>query len=260
MQKESFEKMTIVLLQTDEEAVNYNRDRFTELGMEVLGVCGSGLDAVRMITERQPDVVLMDGFLPGRSSDEIIETLKEVGYRKNTVLAVLSAVPNDRLAQKVMDAGGDLFILPPLDYQFIRDRFKALLEKKRAGAEPPVDAARFELERYVADLMHEVGVPAHIRGYDYIRDSILLSLENRSMLKAITKELYPTIAKNNHTTASRVERAIRHAIEVAWSRGDIDVLNAIFGFTVKSSKGKPTNGEFISMLTERIRLDRRIAV
>ena len=252
--------MTMVLLQTEEEAARYNRERFTELGMEVLGVCNSGLDAVRVITEWQPDVVLMDSFLPGRSCDEIIASLNEVGYRKNTVLAVLSAVPNDRLAQKVMEEGGDLFLLPPLDYQFIRDRFMAILDKKRAGTAEVPDTARFELERYVADLMHEVGVPAHIRGYDYIRDSILLSLENRNMLKAITKELYPTIAKNNHTTASRVERAIRHAIEVAWSRGDIDTLNAIFGFTVKSSKGKPTNGEFISMLTERIRLDRKIAV
>ena len=260
MQKESLQKMTIVLLQTDEEGARYNRERFTELGMEVLGVCSSGLDAVRVITELQPDVVLMDSFLPGRSSNEIIDSLHEVGYRKNTVLAVMSSVPNDRLAQRVMDAGGDLFLLPPLDYQFIRDRFYAILDKKKAGANPAPNGARFELERYVADLMHEVGVPAHIRGYDYIRDAILLALDNRDLLKAITKELYPTIAKNNHTTASRVERAIRHAIEVAWSRGDIDTLNAIFGFTVKSSKGKPTNGEFISMLTERIRLDRRIAV
>lgn len=259
MLNETFEKMTLVLLQTDEESARYNRDRFTELGMEVLGVCGSGLDAVRVITELQPDVVLMDSFLPGRSSYEVIESLKSVGYRKNTVLAVMSQVPNDRLAQQVMDAGGDLFILPPLDYQFIRDRFMAIIDKKRAGVEEIPDDGRFELERYVADLMHEVGVPAHIRGYDYIRNSILLSLENRNMLKAITKDLYPTVAKNNNTTASRVERAIRHAIEVAWGRGDIDTLNSIFGFTVKSSKGKPTNGEFISMLTERIRLDRRIA-
>lgn len=257
MQKESFEKMTLVLLQTDEEAARGNRERFTELGMDVLGVCSSGPEAVRVITELQPDVVLMDSFLPGRSCDEIIGALKEIGYRKNTVLAVLSAVPNDRLAQLVMEAGGDLFLLLPLDYQFVKDRFRAILDRKRAGEEE-VDPARFELERYVADLMHEVGVPAHIRGYDYIRDSILLSLENRNMLKAITKELYPTIAKNNRTTASRVERAIRHAIEVAWSRGDIDTLNSIFGFTVKSSKGKPTNGEFISMLTERVRLDRRL--
>ena len=257
MLKESFEKMTLVLLQTDEEAARGNRERFTELGMDVLGVCGNGPEAVRVIVELQPDVVLMDSFLPGRSCDEIIMALKEIGYRKNTVLAVLSSAPNDRLAQHIMEVGGDLFLLLPLDYQFVKDRFRALLDRKREGEEQ-TDPARFELERYVADLMHEVGVPAHIRGYDYIRDSILLSLENRNMLKAITKELYPTIAKNNNTTASRVERAIRHAIEVAWSRGDIDILNSIFGFTVKSSKGKPTNGEFISMLTERIRLDRRL--
>ncbi len=258
--KELYEKMTMVLLQTDEEAAGQNRECFSELGLEVLGVCGSGPEAVRVITELQPDVVLMDSFLPGRSSYDIIESLQEVGYRKNTAIAVLSQVPNDRLAQQVMDAGGDLFLLPPLDYQFIRDRFVAILDKKRAGSDPAPNDGRFELERYVAELMHEVGVPAHIRGYDYIRDSIMLSLNDRNMLKAITKDLYPTVAKNNGTTASRVERAIRHAIEVAWGRGDIDTLNAIFGFTVKSSKGKPTNGEFISMLTERIRLDRKIAV
>lgn len=259
MMNETFEKMTMVLLQTDEDAASYHRDRFTELGMEILGVCASGLDAVRVITELQPDVVLMDSFLPGRSSYDVITSLRELGYRKNTAFAVLSQVPNDRLAQQVMDAGGDLFILPPMDYQFIRDRFMAIIDKKRAGKTDLPDDGRFEMERYVAKLMHEVGVPAHIRGYDYIRDSILLSLKNREMLKSITKDLYPTVAKNNNTTASRVERAIRHAIEVAWGRGDIDVLNEIFGFTVKSSKGKPTNGEFISMLTERIRLERKIA-
>ena len=143
MLNETFEKMTLVLLQTDEESARYNRDRFTELGMEVLGVCGSGLDAVRVITELQPDVVLMDSFLPGRSSYEVIESLKSVGYRKNTVLAVMSQVPNDRLAQQVMDAGGDLFILPPLDYQFIRDRFMAIIDKKRAGVEEIPDDGRF---------------------------------------------------------------------------------------------------------------------
>lgn len=259
MLKETLEKMTMVLLQTDEEAASTHKERFSALGMEILGICKSGLDAVRVISELQPDVVMMDSFLPGRSSVDIIESLKELGYRKNTVFAVVSQVPNDRLAQQVMDAGGDLFILPPLDYQFIRDRFIALLEKKRAGTEAHPDESRFELERYVAKMMHEVGVPAHIRGYDYIRDSIILSLKDRNMLKSITKDLYPTVAKNNNTTASRVERAIRHAIEVAWGRGDIDVLNEIFGFTVKSSKGKPTNGEFISMLTERIRLERKIA-
>ena len=258
--KELYEKMTMVLLQSDEEEARQNRERFSELGLEVLGVCSVGTEAVRVISEQQPDVVLMDSFLPGRSSYDILEALEEVGYRKKTVYAVVSRVPNDRLAQKVMEAGGDLFLLPPMDYQFIRERFGALLKKKREGELPAVDEGRIELERYVADLMHEVGVPAHIRGYDYIRDSIMLSLEDRGMLKAITKELYPTVAKNNHTTASRVERAIRHAIEVAWGRGDIDTLNAIFGFTVKSSKGKPTNGEFISMLTERIRLDRKVAV
>ena len=106
--------------------------------------------------------------------------------------------------------------------------------------------------------MHEVGVPASIRGYDYIRDSIMMALSDREILRSITKELYPSIAKSHKTTPSRVERAIRHAVEVAWSRGDVDVINGIFGYTVKSTKGKPTNGEFISMLAERVRLDLRV--
>lgn len=258
--KEMFEKMTMVLLQSDQQAAEQNRDRFAALGVEVLGICGEGKDAVRMVAERRPAVVLMDCFLPARSANDIIEELKELSFREDAVFVVLSQVPNDYMAQRVMQAGADLFLVPPLDYQFIRDRIKVLWDKKRAGFLEPVDEGRFELERFVAELMHEVGVPAHIRGYDYIRDSIMLALDDRNMLKAITKELYPTVAKKNKTTASRVERAIRHAIEVAWGRGDIDTINAIFGFTVKSSKGKPTNGEFISMLTERIRLDRKIAV
>lgn len=117
----------------------------------------------------------------------------------------------------------------------------------------------FDLLNYVSKLMHEVGVPASIRGYDYIRESIMMALDDRNILKSITKELYPTIAKSNDTTASRVERAIRHAVEVAWQRGDVEILNNIFGYTVKSTKGKPTNGEFISMLTERVRLDLKIS-
>ena len=117
----------------------------------------------------------------------------------------------------------------------------------------------FELLNYVSRLMHEVGVPASIRGYDYIRESIMMALDDRNILKSITKELYPSIAKSNDTTSSRVERAIRHAVEVAWQRGDVEVLNNIFGYTVKSTKGKPTNGEFISMLTERVRLDLKIS-
>ena len=128
-----------------------------------------------------------------------------------------------------------------------------------AEAENDTATDEFELLGYVSGLMHEVGVPASIRGYDYIRESILMAINDRSVLKAITKELYPTVAKNNGTTASRVERAIRHAVEVAWQRGDVDVLNGIFGYTVKSSKGKPTNGEFISMLTEKVRLDLKIS-
>lgn len=252
------EKLTMILLQAEEDTAVYHRDRFAEVGVMCLGICHNGSEAVRMIAECKPDAVLMDGFLPGRSSVEVLEGLTEIGYRHRTAFAILSQVPNDRLAQQAMDAGADLFFLPPLDYQFVRDRFAATLDLKRMRERLPRDERQYELERYVAELMHEVGVPAHIRGYDYIRDSIMLSLKDRNMLKAITKELYPTVAKNNKTTASRVERAIRHAIEVAWGRGDIDTLNAIFGFTVKSSKGKPTNGEFISMLTERIRLDRKI--
>ncbi len=257
MSNEIREKLSLVLLQADEEEAEFNRAHFAEAGMTVLGICREGTAAVNFIAEHQPDVVLMDGFLPGRSSDEILEGLKAAGYRRNTVFAVLSQVPNDRLARNVMNAGADLFLLPPLDYRFVRDRFIAMKDRKRE--EIRAEEKDYELERYVANLMHDVGVPAHIRGYDYIRDSIMLALGDRHLLKAITKELYPTIAKNNGTTSSRVERAIRHAIEVAWGRGDIDTLNGIFGFTVKSSKGKPTNGEFISMLTERIRLDLKIA-
>ena len=257
MSNEMKEKMSLVILQADQEEAEFHRARFEELGMRVLGICGDGTRGVDFINEHQPDAVLMDGFLPGRNCDEILEALMASGYRRNTVFAVISQVPNDRLARNVMDAGADLFLLPPMDYAFMRDRIIALGERKKEALR--AEEKDYELERYVANLMHDMGVPAHIRGYDYIRDSIMLALEDRHLLKAITKELYPTIAKNNATTSSRVERAIRHAIEVAWGRGDIDTLNSIFGFTVKSSKGKPTNGEFISMITERIRLDLKIA-
>ena len=181
-------------------------------------------------------------------------------HPKDKTTAMLSALYEGLEAQVVDDCRSTKEMGHLLHHVSTQERIMLLGHGSDKGLFFRKDDSKneFDLLDYVSRLMHEVGVPASIRGYDYIRDSIMLALTDRDILRSITKELYPSIAKTHSTTPSRVERAIRHAVEVAWSRGDVDVLNGIFGYTVKSSKGKPTNGEFISMLAERVRLDLRV--
>lgn len=232
---------------------------------EIVSLAESGEQAAQLIQQHKPQVVITDIYLKDLDACGMLEKLKADGYCEKTVFVIATAINNGTVIENVLQSGVDMFTLIPFNAGYIDNRIRELYRKKLS--EPRRDISNkiinindeFEILSYVARLMHEVGVPASIRGYDYIRESILMALSDRNVLKSITKELYPSIAKNNSTTASRVERAIRHAVEVAWQRGDVDILNGIFGYTVKSSKGKPTNGEFISMLAERVRLDLKIS-
>lgn len=224
-------------------------------GYEIVATADKTADAVEIIIKSIPDVVISDIFLSDMDSIGIIDLLRHRGYGKPTVFAAVTSIAGGQIIENVLSRGFDIFTLIPFDEAMLDGRIRTEIERK-CGSFKQSD--RFDLLDYIARLMHEVGVPASIRGYDYIRDSIMMALSDREILRSITKELYPSIAKTHKTTPSRVERAIRHAVEVAWSRGDVDVINGIFGYTVKSTKGKPTNGEFISMLAERVRLDLRV--
>ncbi len=251
-----------VIAQTKNESANKVCTFLKEYNYEIVGNTDSGNVALEMILKNHADVVISDAYLIDMDICGVIDQLKEKQISPMPVFVVAMGIGGGCVIDNVLSHGVDIVTLIPFDHTYVDAKIRAAHERKNEinfGNKTVHINDKFELLNYVSGVMHEVGVPASISGYHYIRESIMMSLDNRRILKAITKELYPTIAKNNDTTPSRVERAIRHAVEVAWQRGDVDVLNNIFGYTVKSSKGKPTNGEFISMLSERVRLDLKIS-
>lgn len=243
------------------ESANLPAENTETFGMTVCGTFQDGETALQSILDKRPDVVMCDVFLPGIDALGILEELRAHAW--NGIFIAMSGAANDIMASELMNAGADYFLVRPFSFKYLARRIEKMTEDRRRGVgisfrKLPQINDEFDLEDYISDLMRQIGVPAHIRGYAYIRKAILLALENGDILNSITKELYPTIAKIYKTTPSRVERAIRHAIEVAWSRGDIEIITSLFGYTVKTSKGKPTNGEFISMIADRMRLDLKI--
>ncbi len=170
---------------------------------------------------------------------------------------VISGVENGVFEQQLLQSGADYYFIKPVDVSYMTERIAGLsgIDAKSGSAVVRLSAkSDTDLEIVISDIMHELGVPAHIKGYQYLRMAIMLTVNSPDMMSSVTKVLYPTVAKQFATTPSRVERAIRHAIEVAWDRGDIDVLNSYFGYTIQNSRGKPTNSEFIAMISDKLRL------
>lgn len=203
-----------------------------------------------------PNAVVMDAFMSGIDALGVIEQLKADG--NSAVIMVMSGTDNQRFEQELLSAGADYYFLKPFDIETLARRISQFSARSGGSAEVrrSEDA---ELQVTVSEIMHQIGVPAHIKGYSYLREAIILSIHNDDMMSSVTKILYPTVAKMYGTTASRVERAIRHAIEVAWDRGDIDVLSSYFGYTIQNTRGKPTNSEFIAMISDKLRLRMKIS-
>ncbi len=244
------------------ETKSIDQEALIAMGYQVPWVIRDGESAVEAILKHRPDVVLCDVFLPQMDALGVLETVQAKAY--GGLFMCISTSQNDALAARLMQSGAKYFLVRPFGFRYLSMRIDALLEEQMEHKSVPILSTapqindQFDLESCISELMRQIGIPAHIRGYKYIRKSILMALEDSDMLNAITKELYPGVARAYKTTPSRVERAIRHAIEVAWTRGDIEVLTSMFGYTIKTSKGKPTNGEFISMLTDRLRLTLKI--
>lgn len=211
------------------------------------------LDAIK---KEHPDVVVIDAVIP---KIDAIELLKRVfsTMTKPPSFIIVSAYDNPFIERQCMLAGASYFMLKPFDIAMLSDRIKNLVSDKAAAG---LESARRDLEIVVTEIIHQLGVPAHIKGYHYLRTAILASLDDIQLLECITKGLYPTVALRYQTTSSRVERAIRHAIEIAWDRGNLDVLNSYFGYTVNTGKGKPTNSEFIALITDKIRLQHKTLI
>ena len=204
------------------------------------------------IMNDKPDVVLMDLFMTRLDSLGVMRAIKQKGL-KPPVIIVTASFNSPALEREIMTNGADYYALKPYNINAVCEDIVTLYNKGKVRNK----LAHFDnygIELKVTEILHDIGVPAHIKGYNYLRDSIIMSIERPDIINAVTKQLYPGVAKKYETTSSRVERAIRHAIEVAWDRGDVDVLNSYFGYTIHNDRGKPTNSEFIAMIADKLRL------
>lgn len=205
------------------------------------------------IIDESPAAVIMDLFMTRIDALGVMRELKKKDIDL-PLLIVSASFSSEALEREVMNAGASYYALKPYNLESICEDIITLLNKDKNNNSIHRIYDSFGIEVKVTEILHEIGVPAHIKGYNYLRDSIIMSIENPEIINAVTKQLYPGVAKKYETTSSRVERAIRHAIEVAWDRGDVDVLNSYFGYTIHNERGKPTNSEFIAMISDKLRL------
>ena len=237
----------------------------TDEDIQVVGKSNDGISALSMIQENEPDVVLLDLIMPKLDGLEVMQKVnQESALKKKPSFIVISAIGQENITEDAFSLGASYFIMKPFDNEVILNKvhqvrrtktYKNVHNSFHMVSEAAGEYAPRNLENDVTNIIHEIGVPAHIKGYQYLRDAIIMAIENREVINSITKVLYPTIAKMNTTTPSRVERAIRHAIEVAWSRGKMDTINELFGYTIHTGKGKPTNSEFIALISDKMRLE-----
>ena len=231
---------------------------FEEKGFVAAFCEKNGQQVLENIDTFCPDVVLMDMFMVGLDGIGVMNTIKKRGGTQ-PVFIIMSDVDSALLEKEAILSGASYFAIKPFQTADLLDRISELMMRYQKGQWPdsdcPVDRADNDLKVTITDILHQIGVPAHIKGYHYLRSAIMLSIKQPEIINAVTKKLYPSIAEEHKTSASRVERAIRHAIEVAWDRGDVDVLNSYFGYTIHNSKGKPTNSEFIAMISDKLRLE-----
>lgn len=210
-----------------------------------------GAEVINKFRYEKPDVIVMDAFMLHIDAIGVIKQIKSMKDIKQPIIVILSSVDNSRFESEILNCGADYYFLKPVDVDVMAQRISQLTGWTGSAKR---ERNSNDLEVIVSEIMHQIGVPAHIKGYTYLREAIILSIRNTEMMGSVTKLLYPTVAKTFKTTSSRVERAIRHAIEVAWDRGDVDVLSSYFGYTIQSSRGKPTNSEFIAMISDKLRL------
>ncbi len=230
-------------------------------GMDVTLCEKDGLRVVDIARLSKPDVIIADVFMPNLDILGVLNSIKDINEKERPMIMAMSSFDNQRLEKETLDAGAGYYFLKPFDVNTMAQRIIQLSGWKNENA-PVVLKDNVvtdpQLQLLITEIIHQIGVPAHIKGYHYLREAIMLSVKNSEIINSVTKLLYPTVAKKHNTTSSRVERAIRHAIEVAWDRGDIDVLNSYFGYTIQNDRGKPTNSEFIAMISDKIRLQLKI--
>ncbi len=228
------------------------KESLKEMGFDVVGDSGDGGEALVAIKSLRPQVVLLDLWFPGYDLASLIRELKREMKGGAPKFILLTAVSNKKVLEDAFSSGISSCLLKPFDYEALAEKIRQVAAEEAFRLEDD-----FDLEAQVTRIIHQVGIPAHIKGYQYLRCAIMMVVKDPGVIGEVTKTLYPGVAKEFSTTSSRVERAIRHAIEVAWDRGDVDMLNSFFGYTVQVGKGKPTNSEFVAMIADNLRLKMR---
>ncbi|WP_433743057.1 sporulation transcription factor Spo0A [Falsibacillus pallidus] len=257
-------KIKVCIVDDNRELVGLLNDYIESMDdMEVLGVAHNGQECLQMLEEAEPDVLVLDIIMPHLDGLAVLEKLRENPRSTMPNVIMLTAFGQEDVTKKAVELGASYFILKPFDMENLASHIRQVSGKTNSFIKKPssikssAEQKPRNLDASITSIIHEIGVPAHIKGYLYLREAISMVYNDIELLGSITKVLYPDIAKKYNTTASRVERAIRHAIEVAWSRGNIESISSLFGYTVSMSKAKPTNSEFIAMVADKLRLEHK---
>ncbi|MBE6766124.1 MAG: sporulation transcription factor Spo0A [Clostridia bacterium] len=253
-------KIKIVIADDSTEFGQNCANALKSYGMDVIMCQKDGQRLLQSIRNDKPDIVVADVFMPNVDILGVLSAVKNMEEKNRPLVMAISGYDNPRLERETLGAGACYYFIKPFDTNVLAERIIQLSGWKSDIIPVVKDTVLgdSDLEMMVTEIIHQIGVPAHIKGYHYLREAIILSIKDGEMINSVTKLLYPTVAKKNQTTSSRVERAIRHAIEVAWDRGDVDVLNSYFGYTIHNGRGKPTNSEFIAMIADKLRLRLKI--
>lgn len=246
-----------IIIADDNKNFSENLEQFLESNedMTVVGMTNNGIDVLKMVEELEPDILILDLILPRLDGLGVLNQLNGMTSRPKVIIS--TAMGQENMTQEAVRLGIDYFLLKPYDFQTISMRIHQLTGGGITVVPQVAATGSYDVE--VTSILHQMGVPAHIKGYQYLRDAIVFVIEDINLLGAVTKELYPMIAEKYNTTASRVERAIRHGIELAWDRGNIDLMNKYFGYTIDVERGKPTNSEFIAMIADKLKMANRLA-
>ncbi|SHG36842.1 response regulator receiver protein [Thermosyntropha lipolytica DSM 11003] len=260
----------VLLADDNREFCGILREYFTnEEDFELVGICNNGMEVLETLRQEEVEVLILDLIMPYVDGIGVLEQIGNLKLSNPPKIIVLTAFGQENITQKAVQLGADYYILKPFNLQLLGERVKEIVRntgpKHEARRNMAVEtyfkpvSTQKDLEVEVTKVIHEIGVPAHVKGYQYLREAIMMVVEEINYLGAVTKELYPAIAQKYDTTPSRVERAIRHAIELAWDRGDIEKINKFFGYTINGEKGKPTNSEFIAIIADRLRLENKVS-
>jgi len=268
-------KINVIIVDDNKEFCNILKDYLlTHKDMVVVGMAENGIEAIKLIEEKKPDLVVLDIIMPILDGLGVLETLNTMDLDPKPRIIVLSAVGHEKITQRALSLGADYYVIKPFDMEVFAKRIRQTLNetinsedarkiptyvKNTDNEINKSKSVNLDMIGQITNIIHEIGIPANLKGYMFVREAISMVVNDIELLSAVTKELYPSIGKKYNTTASRVERAIRHAIEVAWSREQAETIIKLFGYTINNEKGKPTNSEFIAMVADKLRLQNRVS-